>query len=207
MTADRTIDLGTLNTLGVDAFTAMLGGIFEHSSWVAHAAWVARPFASVPALHATMVAIVTNSGADRQLALLRAHPELAQSGPLTAASSAEQGGMGLDRLAADEAAAFDALNAAYRTRFGFPFIIAVRGQRDRAAIRAALSVRLRNSPDQERAAALVEVAKIARFRLDDLIMPPANGSLRQIRPPDGACARHRTWPSSRGTPAVSVPNS
>jgi 2-oxo-4-hydroxy-4-carboxy-5-ureidoimidazoline decarboxylase len=71
---------------------------------------------------------------------------------------------------------FDALNAAYRTRFGFPFIIAVRGQRDRAAIRAALSSRLQNSPDQEQTAALAEVAKIARFRLDDLIMPPANGS-------------------------------
>jgi 2-oxo-4-hydroxy-4-carboxy-5-ureidoimidazoline decarboxylase len=176
LTAGRTIDLDTLNTLGVDAFTALFGGIFEHSSWVAHATWAARPFTSVPALHATMVSVVACSGADRQLALLRAHPELAQTGPLTSASSAEQGGLGLDRLAADEAAVFDALNAGYRTRFGFPFIIAVRGQRDRAAIRAALSSRLQNSPDQEQTAALAEVAKIARFRLDDLIMPPANGS-------------------------------
>ena len=103
----------------------------------------------LPPLHATMVSVVTNSGTERQLALLRAHPELAHPGPLTAASSAEQGGMGLDRLAADEAAAFDKLNVAYRTRFGFPFIIAVRGQRDRAAILAALSARLQHSPEQE----------------------------------------------------------
>jgi 2-oxo-4-hydroxy-4-carboxy-5-ureidoimidazoline decarboxylase len=176
LTAGRTIDLDTLNTLGVDAFTAVLGGIFEHSAWVANAAWAARPFRSVPALHATMISIVANSGAERQLALLRAHPELAQTGPLTAASSVEQGGMGLDRLGSDEAAVFDTLNVDYRTRFGFPFIIAVRGQRDRAAILAALSSRLRNSPDREQTTALAEVAKIARFRLDDLIMPPANGS-------------------------------
>ena len=176
MTAVRTIDFHTLNTLGVDAFTAMLGSIFEHSSWIARAAWAARPFASVTALHVTMVSIVANSGAERQLALLRAHPELAQAGPLTAASSAEQGGMGLDDLGSDEAATFNALNAAYRTRFGFPFIIAVRGQRDRAAILAALSARLQNLPDREQTIALAEVAKIARFRLDDLIKPSCNGS-------------------------------
>jgi 2-oxo-4-hydroxy-4-carboxy-5-ureidoimidazoline decarboxylase len=168
------IELDVLNTLGVDAFTARLGGIFEHSLWVARAAYTARPFASVAALHATMASVVANSGLERQLALLCAHPELARPGPLTAASSMEQSGMGLDRLAADEAAAFDTLNSAYRTRFGFPFIIAVRGQRDRAAILAALSARIQNSPEREIATALGEVAKIARFRLDDLIMPHAN---------------------------------
>jgi 2-oxo-4-hydroxy-4-carboxy-5-ureidoimidazoline decarboxylase len=165
------VDLDTLNTQGIDAFTALLGGIFEHSSWVARMAYAGRPFASVAALHATMVSVVTNSGRERQLALLRAHPELARPGPLTASSLAEQGGMGLDRLAADEAAAFDALNTAYRARFGFPFIIAVRGQRDRTAILAALSSRVQHSPEQEMATALAEVAKIARFRLDDLIVP------------------------------------
>ena len=163
------IDLDTVNTLGVDAFVARFGGIFEHSPWVARAAYAGRPFASVPALHATMVSVVANSGAERQLTLLRAHPELARPGPLTQASSSEQGGMGRDRLAADEAAAFDRLNAAYRTRFGFPFIIAVRGQRDRTAILAALTARVQNAPEREMATSLAEVAKIARFRLDDLI--------------------------------------
>jgi 2-oxo-4-hydroxy-4-carboxy-5-ureidoimidazoline decarboxylase len=123
-----------------------------------------------------MVSIVADAGPDRQLALLRAHPELAQTGPLTSASSAEQGGIGLDRLSSDEAARFDELNALYRTRFGFPFIIAVRGQRDRAAILTALSARLHNSPDQERAAALAEVTEITRFRLNDLIVPATDGS-------------------------------
>ncbi len=180
MTAGKTIDLDAINTLGVEAFTALLGGIFEHSPWVARAAWSARPFVSVSALHATMVSIVANAGAERRLALLRAHPELAhpdgaRTGPLTAASAAEQHGMGLDRLGSEEAAAFGALNVAYRTRYGFSFIIAVRGQRDRAAILAALSARLQEPPEQEIATALAEVAKIARFRLDDLIRPPSNG--------------------------------
>jgi 2-oxo-4-hydroxy-4-carboxy-5-ureidoimidazoline decarboxylase len=167
--SSTSIDLDAVNRLGLDAFTAFLGSIFEHSPWIAHAAHAGRPFASVPALHAAMVSVVANSGPERQLALLRAHPELARPGPLTASSAAEQGGMGLDRLDADEATAFDSLNATYRTRFGFPFIIAVRGQRDRTAILAALSARIRHSPDEELALALAEVAKIARFRLDDLI--------------------------------------
>ena len=176
LTAGGTIDLDSLSSLDVEPFTAIIGGVFEHSSWVARAVCAARPFASVPELHAAMVSIVANAGPDRQLALLRAHPELAQTGPLTSASSAEQGGIGLDRLSADEAARFDELNADYRARFGFPFIIAVRGQRDRAAILAALSARLRNSLDQERAAALAEVSEITRFRLNDQIVPAANGS-------------------------------
>jgi 2-oxo-4-hydroxy-4-carboxy-5-ureidoimidazoline decarboxylase len=170
------VDLDAVNSVGVDAFVGLLGGIFEHSPWVAQAAYAARPFVSVAALHATMVSVVTNCGTERQLALLRAHPELARRAPLTEASAAEQGGMGLDRLAADEAAVFDARNAAYQEKFGFPFIIAVRGQRDRAAILAALSARLANSPEQEMVASLAEVSKIARFRLDDLIRPQANGS-------------------------------
>ncbi len=105
MPADRTIALEFLNALDINAFTAVLGGIFEHSAWIGHAAYPGRPFGSVSALHEAMVSVVENATAERQLALLRAHPELAQTGPLTAASLAEQGGMGLDRLASDEAAA------------------------------------------------------------------------------------------------------
>jgi 2-oxo-4-hydroxy-4-carboxy-5-ureidoimidazoline decarboxylase len=161
--------LAALNSLDVDAFTALLGGVFEHSPWVARAAYVARPFGSVAELHAAMVRAVANASSERQLRLLLAHPELARPGKLTAASATEQGGMGLNRLAADEAVVFDALNSTYRACFGFPFIIAVRGQRDRDAILAALEARVRNSPEQELATALGEVAKIARFRLDDLI--------------------------------------
>jgi OHCU decarboxylase len=170
------VDLDALNDLGSDGFTAVLGLIFEHSPWIARAAYGGRPFTSVAALHAAMVSVVTNAAPDQQLRLLRAHPELARPGRLTEASASEQSGIGLDRMATDEAESFDSLNAAYRARFGFPFIIAVRGQRDRTAILAALSKRISHSPEQEMATALAEVAKIARFRLDDLITPPADAS-------------------------------
>ena len=168
--------LATLNALDAEAFAALLGGVFEHSAWIARAAYSARPFGSVAELHAAMLRVVTDASVDRQLRLLQAHPVLAQPGPdeLTAASAAEQAGIGLDRLAADETAVLDALNRAYRARFGFPFIIAVRGQRDRAAILAALQSRVGNPPDQERTTALAEVAKIARFRLHDLIAENGN---------------------------------
>ncbi len=143
--------------------------VFEHSPWVPEAAHEQAPFASVDALHAAMVAAVAGAGAERQLALLRAHPELAGGAALTRESAAEQGGIGLDRLEPAEAARFDAANAAYRARFGFPFIIAVRGARDRRAILEAMERRLTASPPDEHAAAMAEVAKIARFRLDALI--------------------------------------
>jgi OHCU decarboxylase len=163
------IAIAQLNALSAAEFVTRLSGIFEHSPWVAEAVLPGRPFADVAALHEAMVAAVQAAGTDRAIALLRAHPELARRATLTAESAAEQGGMGLDRLAEDEAARFEALNLVYRERFGFPFIIAVRGQRDRAAILAALEARLAHDAGQEQAAALAEVAKIARFRLDDLI--------------------------------------
>ena len=169
--------LSALNALDAVAFAALLGGVFEHSPWIARAAYSARPFGSIAELHAAMLRVVTAAGVDRQLRLLQAHPALAQaqSVTLTAASAAEQAGAGLDRLAADETAVFEALNRAYRARFGFPFIIAVRGQRDRSAILAALQSRVRNPEEQERATALAEVAKIARFRLHDLVSDKGDG--------------------------------
>jgi 2-oxo-4-hydroxy-4-carboxy-5-ureidoimidazoline decarboxylase len=169
--------LAALNALDAEAFAALLGGVFEHSPWIARAAYSARPFGSIAELHAAMLRVVTAAGVDRQLRLLQAHPALAQAGPakLTAASAAEQAGFGLDRLAADETAVFEALNRAYRARFGFPFIVAVRGQRDRDAILAALQLRVRNPEEQERATALAEVAKIARFRLHDLVSDNGDG--------------------------------
>ena len=163
--------LAALNALDAEGFAALLGGVFEHSPWIARAAYGARPFGSIAELHAAMLRVAADASKDRQLRLLQAHPALAPSTPttLTAASAAEQAGVGLDRLEADETAVFDALNRAYRARFGFPFIIAVRGQRDRSAILAALQSRVRNAPETEHTTALAEVAKIARFRLKDLI--------------------------------------
>jgi 2-oxo-4-hydroxy-4-carboxy-5-ureidoimidazoline decarboxylase len=161
-----------LDRLPREAFVAKLGGIFEHSPWVAEAVADARPFGTIAALHAAMVAIVMAAGPERQLALLQAHPELAgklaRSGGLTAASAGEQAGLGLDRLDAAEIARFDQANEIYRARFGFPFIIAVKAQRDRRAILDALETRAGHDRATELATALAEVAKIARFRLEAL---------------------------------------
>jgi len=163
------ISLADLNKLPAADFTTHLADIFEHSPWVAEGAAAGRPFASVADLHVAMVAVMQAAPAAQALALLRAHPELAAGGKLTAASAAEQGGKGLDRLDGDQAALLAERNAAYRARFGFPFIIAVRGQRDIGMILDALAQRLGHAPETEFSLALQEVAKIARFRLDDAI--------------------------------------
>jgi 2-oxo-4-hydroxy-4-carboxy-5-ureidoimidazoline decarboxylase len=167
------VDLASVNALDRESFVALLGGIFEHSPWIAAAAHDARPFASIAALHAHMVGTVRAASTAEKLRLLQAHPELAgkeaKARLLGAASAAEQAGAGLDRLGEADAARFDALNAAYGQRFGFPFIIAVRGQRDRQAILKALEARSGNSVAVEIDTALDEVAKIAWFRLSDLI--------------------------------------
>lgn len=153
------------------AFVARFGAVFERSPWVAERAWDHRPFADADTLHAAMVAVVAAAGSDEQLALLRAHPDLAgrlaRAGALDAHSAAEQAGLGLDRLPAAEYERFDALNRAYRARFGFPFIVAVR-RHDRASLLAAFERRLQHDPATERRAALAEVAVIARLRLSDM---------------------------------------
>lgn len=162
-----------LDRLARADFVAALGGIFEHSPWVAEAVADARPFGTVDRLHAAMVATVMAAGPERQLALLKAHPELAgklaRSGGLTVASAGEQASLGLDRLDDDEIARFDRANAIYRERFGFPFIVAVKAQRDRRAILDALETRAGHDRPTELQTALAEVAKIARFRLEALV--------------------------------------
>ena len=160
------------DSLGEAGFMSEFGGIYEHSPWVADGLWhqgIGPDDASVPHFAARMAAIVDAAGKDRQLALLRAHPEragkLAVAGGLTAESSAEQAGAGLDRCSPREFARFTELNDRYGTTFGHPFIIAVRGL-DRAAILAAFEVRVANDPATEFATALAEVHKIARLRLE-----------------------------------------
>ena len=161
--------LAELNALDAPGFIAALDGIFEHSPWVAARVAGLRPFASLDALHAAMLGAVAREGNAAQLALLRAHPVLARRATLTTASAAEQASQGLTSLDAQEAEMFARLNDDYLARFGFPFIIAVRGQRDRAAILAALHTRLGNTAEAEQEAALAEIGKIARFRLEDRI--------------------------------------
>ena len=161
-----------LDRLSRADFVEKLGSIFEHSPWVAEGVADARPFGTIEELHAAMVAVVMAAGPERQLALLQAHPELAgklaRAGGLTRASAGEQASVGLDKLDEAEIARFDRANAIYRERFGFPFIIAVKAQRDRRAILDAIETRVGHDRSTELATALAEVAKIARFRLEAL---------------------------------------
>ncbi len=164
--------LEEINALDREAFVERFGGVFEHSPWVADAAWARRPFSTRTGLHAAMCAAVQAAPPERQFALIRAHPDLvgraAREGRLGAASASEQSGAGLDQLTPEEVAWFEQHNAAYRERFGFPFIICVRANRKQAIV-AGIETRLRHTLEQERAAALAEIEKIAAFRLADLV--------------------------------------
>ncbi len=156
-------------------FVARFGGVFEHSPWIAEAAFDAGLGADkdrAETLHAAMTAVLRRAARPRQLALIRTHPDLAGrlaiGRGLTAASSAEQAGAGLDHCTAEEYARFAALNDAYKAKFGFPFIMAVKGRR-RDEIRAAFERRLENDPETEFDTALAEIERIALFRLRDLL--------------------------------------
>ncbi len=165
--------LDALNGADEPAFVGTLGFVFEDSPWVAARSWPLRPFGSVEALHASMCSTVRNAPLDVQLALVKAHPDLvgraAGNGMLTPASTAEQHGAGLDRLSQAETALVRELNAAYRRRFGFPFVICVR-EKNKAAIVSGLQSRLNNDRATELRAALAEIEKIARLRLLDVIV-------------------------------------
>ena len=157
-----------LNALEPGAFVKYLEAIFEQSGWVAEAVVNARPFRSRANLHAAMSTAMRAAGRERQLTLIRAHPELAARATMTPDSVSEQRGAGLDRLTPNEHAALLRLNRAYRARFGFPFILAVSGK-DKNDIRSALEARVENSLETEFQKALAEIEKIAGFRLEALI--------------------------------------
>ncbi len=167
-----TVSLQELNALPAAQFIAALAGVFEHSAWVAERVVSGRPFASVPELAEAMCGAVDAAIPQEQLALIRAHPELAGRaavrGALTPASTREQQGAGLSACSPEEYAELQRLNAAYSGKFGFPFILAVKGQ-TRATVLEAVRQRLDESPDQERATALRQIGRIARFRLADLV--------------------------------------
>jgi 2-oxo-4-hydroxy-4-carboxy-5-ureidoimidazoline decarboxylase len=160
--------LDYLNTCTPEEFTAALGEIFEHSPWVAQSATTRRPFPTVGALHGGMMEAVRSAPADRQLAFLQAHPELGskvgRAPVLTDASREEQGGLGLDRLSDDEFEQFNRLNAIYRERFGFPFIICVR-RHTRDSILRQFERRAALPRDVEFANAIDEIGLITRLRL------------------------------------------
>jgi allantoicase len=170
--ARNVISLAKLNALPTQEFICKLAGIFEHSPWVAQRVVAARPFDSIQHLLEAMRTAVEKATPEEQLVLIRAHPRLKVSGrareELTAASSSEQRGAGLDACAPAEAARLDELNAAYIERFSMPFILAVRGHTP-ASIIAACEERLANDAVSEQRAALREIGLIAGYRLADLV--------------------------------------
>lgn len=158
--------MGALNALDRAQFVASFGWIFEECPWVAERAWDARPFLNRESLHRAMVQQVEQASRQEQLALLRAHPDLGTRARVSETSASEQAGVGLDRLTPEEFDRLGALNTAYKTKFGFPFLYAVKGA-TKHDIMEALERRLSSSHQAEFAEALQQVYRIAAFRLED----------------------------------------
>jgi OHCU decarboxylase len=161
-----------VNQLDRAAFVERFGPLFEHSPWVADEAWEDHPFASQEDLFEALQAALYAAPRERQLALIRAHPDLAGkaaiAGDLTPESTREQVAAGLDRLTPEQHARILALTAAYRERFGFPFVVCAR-EHTADSIIATAQGRLAQDPDDEERTALAEIAKIAALRLADLV--------------------------------------
>jgi 2-oxo-4-hydroxy-4-carboxy-5-ureidoimidazoline decarboxylase len=166
------LTIAEINALDRHQFVDRLGFVFEQSPWIAEQAWDARPFRDRDHLQRVMVDVVENATIEQQIALIRAHPDLAGkaaiAGELTAESTREQSGAGLDRLSPAEFARFTHLNQSYRDRFGFPFVICVRDH-TKESILAAFEDRLKHDRNNEIATALIEIAKIANLRLQDRV--------------------------------------
>lgn len=160
--------LDAANQLSLDDFTILFGDIAEHSPWVARHAGSARPFASREAAVQAFADAVRAASHAAQLALIRAHPDLATKARLTDDSTREQAGAGLNTLTPDEFARFTHLNDSYKARFDFPFIFAVKGA-TKHQILAAFAERINNTPDDEFATALAQIARIFRFRIEDRV--------------------------------------
>ena len=165
-------DMAPINAMDRAAFVQKFGGIFENSPWIAEKAWEKRPFTGLDDMHAAMVAVAKNAPAAMQLALLQSHPDLAgkeaQAGAMTASSIAEQASAGLNALSSAEVTELSGLNAAYKAKFGFPFIIAVR-MHTKEGIFFEFKRRLQNDTQTEFANDLQNVYIITRLRLNKLL--------------------------------------
>jgi OHCU decarboxylase len=148
------------------AFVQRYGDLFEHSPWVAEAAYDHGPYERREDLLAGLTAAMYAAPRERQLDLIRAHPDLAGKAKLTTDSASEQRSAGLDQLTPEEYERFNRVNSAYRERFGFPFVICAR-EHDKESILASAEARLQNDPEREIGTALAEIANIAALRLED----------------------------------------
>jgi 2-oxo-4-hydroxy-4-carboxy-5-ureidoimidazoline decarboxylase len=167
-----TLTLTQVNALDRPSFVAALGQLFEGPPWIVEATWEARPFATLDDLQSKLIAVMYAAPIEQQVALIQAHPDLvgraALAGTLTSASTGEQAAAGLDQLTPDEIAAFTRLNAEYRERFGFPFVICAR-ENKKESILAGFAQRMTHTRDEEVTTALDEIAKICRLRLLDTV--------------------------------------
>jgi 2-oxo-4-hydroxy-4-carboxy-5-ureidoimidazoline decarboxylase len=168
------LDLETINAMDQATFVETFGGIFENSPWVAEQGWTAHPFDSIDNVHQEMYAVIANAPRDDQVAFLNQHPELAgkeaQAGTMTANSVAEQASAGLNALTPKEMQILADGNAAYREKFGFPFMIFVRGH-TKEGIFFYLDRRLQNDPttDEELHNAMMQVYGITRSRVQRVV--------------------------------------
>ena len=149
-------------------FTKALGEIWEETPEIAERAWHNKPFEDVNTLHQAMVAVVDSMSESEQRTLIKAHPDLGSKAKMADASVEEQAGVGLDRLSKSEYQRFQALNQAYKDKFDFPFIIAVKNH-TLESILEAFTKRLENDRLTEQQQALTEIKKIARLRLETSI--------------------------------------
>lgn len=164
------MSLADVNGMSAEEFVAVFGDVAEHSPWVAAEAAKARPYASRETMIETFASATMKAGHGAQLALLRAHPDLATRAKLTDDSGREQKGVGLDALTAEEFSRFTELNDAYKKRFGFPFILAVKGA-SKQQILASFKERIGGGKQEEFVAALAQVCRIFRFRIEERVRP------------------------------------
>jgi OHCU decarboxylase len=168
------LSIEEVNNMGREEFVSRFGAVFERSPWVAEGAWRARPFDGLDGLHAAFVGTVHDASEERRVALIREHPDLAGkaalAGELTEESANEQASAGLDRLSPEEYERFHRLNAAYREKFDLPYVVCVRDN-TKETIFAGAERRLANTREEEIRAALAEISRISRLRLEDLVEP------------------------------------
>jgi 2-oxo-4-hydroxy-4-carboxy-5-ureidoimidazoline decarboxylase len=163
--------LDELNAKDRRGFVDAIGRAFEESPWVAERAWEKRPFATLDALVDAMVSVVAAALPEEQLSLLRAHPDLGARAKMSDASSREQAAAGLGALTRDQFDRLRSLNSAYRDKFGFPFLYAVKGSTTQEILNA-MERRLMSTRDAEHQEALRQVYRIARFRLEEMVRQP-----------------------------------
>ncbi|GHO96659.1 OHCU decarboxylase [Reticulibacter mediterranei] len=168
----QSFSLHDLNILKREDFIQALTPLFEGPPWIVAEAWHTRPFQTRAELYTTLCTIMQQAPLEKQIALLRSHPDLvgraALAGRLSSASTSEQASAGLDRLNPAEITMFTQLNRSYWDRFNFPFIICVR-ENKKQGILSGFATRMNNTREQEIALALQEVAKICALRLQDLV--------------------------------------